>query len=40
MQTMDQSLVSLVRKKLIKKEEALARARDPRFVEESLRRLG
>ena len=40
MQTMDQSLVSLVRRKLITKEEALIRARDPRFIEESLRRLG
>ena len=37
MQTMDQSLVSLVKRKLISREEALMRARDPHFIEESLR---
>ncbi len=37
MQTMDQSLISLVKKKLISREEALRRARDVRMVEEALR---
>jgi len=40
MQTMDQSLVSLIRKKLISKEDALARARDPHYIEESLKKAG
>lgn len=39
MQTMDQSLVSLVRGKLISKENALIRARDSRFIEDSFGRL-
>ena len=37
MQTMDQSLINLVKKKLISREEALRRARDIRMVEEALR---
>jgi twitching motility protein PilT len=38
MQTMDQSLISLVKKKLITRENALSRAKDPRMVKEALRR--
>lgn len=40
MQTMDQSLVSLIRRGLITRESALVRAKDRRFMEESLRRPG
>lgn len=39
MQTMDQSLVSLVRKRLIGRETALNKAKDTNFVEESLRKM-
>ncbi|HDN84617.1 MAG TPA: type IV pilus twitching motility protein PilT [Candidatus Aerophobetes bacterium] len=38
MQTMDQSLINLVKKRLISKEDALSRARDARLVKESLSR--
>ncbi|MBE0477874.1 type IV pilus twitching motility protein PilT [Candidatus Aerophobetes bacterium] len=39
MQTMDQSLVNLARKRLITRENVLIRARDRQYVEESLGRL-
>ena len=40
MQTMDQSLVTQVRRKMISREDALIRARDPSFIAESLRKSG